>query len=104
MHMTKANPLTNLPRGRHLSTLLYESNWRRLADFEQPDDNGRGNSVSVFSKNGRIVVVEFLGVEGEHGVELFYPSGQQKIADLVVEANAYAMDAVVTIPSNKAGA
>ncbi len=93
----------SVPRGRQLSTLLYETEWRRLADFEQPDDNGRGNSVSIYSKNGRIIVVEELGPEGEHGVELFYPSGQQKITDLVAEANAYAMDATISIPSNKVG-
>lgn len=85
-----------IPRGRQLLTLLYETDWRRLADFPP---SGR-NSVSIFSKNGRIIVVEEFGPEGEDGVEVFYPSGQQKMTDLVAEANAYAMDAVITIPSN----
>lgn len=95
-----ANRFPGVPRGRHLSTLLYESDWRGLADFTQEGGNST-NTIRVYAKNGRIIVVEEFGPEGTDGVELFYPSGQQKITDLVAEANAYANDATISIPTNR---
>lgn len=93
-----ANRFTKVPRGRHLSTLLFESDWRHLAS--SPIE-GTPNTIGIYSKNGRIIVVEEFGPEGADGVELFYPSGMQKITDLVAEANAYAADVTISIPTNR---
>ncbi len=93
----KRNATDTVPRGRQLMAMLYESDWQRLADFGPEGEN----SISIYAKNGRIVVVEEFGEEGHRGVELFYPSQQQKMTDMVAEANAYAADATITIPSNR---
>ena len=93
-----AKQLHQLPRGRHVSTLLYETGWRHLASAPL---QGTPNSIDIYAKNGRVIVVEEYGAEGKDGVELFYPSSQQKITDMIAEANAYANDATVTIGSNK---
>jgi hypothetical protein len=79
-----------MDRGQQLTNLLIESGWRHMASTPV---QGTPNTLDIWSKNGRIVIVE-------EGVELFYPSSQQTLTDLVAEANAYAMDATSSIASN----
>lgn len=92
--------VTNGQKRPRASTLFYESDWRHVAS--SPIE-GTENTLDIYAKNGRMVLVEEFGPDGEHGFEVFYPSKQRTITDTIAEANAYAMFATITIPGDKEG-
>lgn len=70
---------------------MRDGDWQNLRSIKT-DRNGR--ELEMYAKNGRLLIVQSFG---ESGFEVFYPSSAQKIADVIAEANAFAVTGQVTI-------